>query len=108
MARERIEARNALESYTYQVKNTISDPEKLGDKISEDDKSAIQAAVDETIQWLDNNREAEKDEYDVQHEELEKIVKPIFSKLYEGAGGAGGGGGGGGYDGGSGGYDDEL
>jgi len=100
--KERVEARNSLENYAYQIRNAINDNEKLGGKISEDDRATIESSVKETIDWLDVNQMAEKDEFDAQYKELEKVVQPIFSKLYGGAGGPGGpggfpGGGGGGY-----------
>jgi len=51
--RERIDAKNALESYVYSVRNTISDEEKLKDKISDDDRSTIEDAIKEINEWLD-------------------------------------------------------
>jgi heat shock protein 5 len=83
--KERVEARNSLENYVYQVRNTINDDEKLGDKISEEDKATVEEAVKEAIDWLDQNSLAEKDEFDEKYKEVEKIVQPIFSKLYGGA-----------------------
>jgi len=91
-AKERVEARNSLENYAYQIRNAINDNEKLGSKISAEDKSTIEDAVKETIDWLESNQMADKDEYDAQYKQLEKVVQPIFTKLY-GAGGAGGPGG---------------
>jgi len=82
--KERVEARNSLENYVYQVRNTINDNEKLGDKISEDDKATIEEAVKEAIEWLEQNSLAEKDEFDEKYKEVEKVVQPIFSKLYGG------------------------
>jgi len=87
--RERVEARNQLENYAYQVKRTISDEDKLGGKIESDDKSTIESEVNEVIEWLEQNTQADKDEYDEKYKSLEKIVQPIFTKLYQQYGGAG-------------------
>jgi len=87
--RERIDAKNALESYVYSVRNTISDEEKLKDKISDDDRSTIEDAIKEINEWLDENTNAEKEEYEEKQKEVEKIVNPIFTKLYQ-EGGEGG------------------
>jgi len=93
IARERVEAKNQLENYAYQIRNTLNDNEKVGDKLSSDDKETLDKAVKDTIEWLQENGEtSQKDEFDAQYKVLEKIVQPIFSKLYE-AGGAGGPGG---------------
>jgi heat shock protein 5 len=87
--RERIDAKNALESYVYSVRNTIGDEEKLKDKISDDDRSTIEDAIKEVNEWLDENTNAEKEEYEEKQKEVEKIVNPIFTKLYQ-EGGEGG------------------
>merc|ERR1711966_364549 len=106
--KSRIEAKNGLENYAYNMKNTMSD-EKLKDKIEEGDKKTIEEKCDEVINWLDNNQSAEKEEYVEKQKELEGLCNPIMQKLYAGAGGGpggmpggmpdmGGGGGGGGGD----------
>lgn len=78
--RERVESKNQLESFSYQVKQST---EELGDKLDETDKNAILDACKETIEWLDANQMAEKEEFDFKREELEKVVNPIMSKLYQ-------------------------
>ena len=87
--KERVEAKNQLENYVYQIKNLINDEEKVGDKITADDKSAIEDAIKEKLEWIEENPTADKDEYDQQYKELEKVVQPIFSKFYAAGGGAG-------------------
>merc|ERR1712003_230770 len=97
--REKIESKNALENYAYNMKNTISD-EKVADKIDAEDKKKIETAIEETINWLDNNQLAEIDEFEDKQKELEGVCNPIVSKLYQAAGGAPGGMPGGGMPGG--------
>jgi len=87
--KERVEARNELESFAYSLKNQIADKEKLGGKLSSSEKETIEKAVDEKISWLEKNREASVEELKEQKKELEDIVQPIVGKLYQGAGGAG-------------------
>jgi len=89
------EARNGLEGYAYSLKNQINDKEKLGGKISEEDKETIENAVKETLEWLSSNPEAEKEDLDAKKTELEGVANPIVTKLYQGAGGPGGDAGGG-------------
>lgn len=92
--KETIDARNKLEGYAFNMRNTITDEDKLGDKIDEDDKATIEEAVQAAIDWLDENPDAEKEEYDEQLQELESVCNPIISALYEQYGGQGGEGGG--------------
>lgn len=88
--KERVEAQNELESYAYSLKNQIGDKEKLGGKLSDEEKSTIEGAVDEKIKWLEGNKDASAEEYQAQKKELESVVQPIVSKLYQGQEGAGG------------------
>jgi heat shock protein 5 len=90
-AKQRVEARNQLENYAYQVRNSIND-EKFADKISADDKETLESAIKVALDFLEQNPMADKDEYDEQYKTLEKIVQPVFTKLYGQSGGAPGGG----------------
>ncbi|NXL90594.1 HSP70 protein, partial [Alectura lathami] len=92
--RDRVGAKNSLESYTYNMKQTVED-EKLKGKISDQDKQKVLDKCQEVISWLDRNQMAEKEEYEHKQKELEKLCNPIVTKLYQGAGGAGAGGSGG-------------
>jgi len=86
--KERVEARNELESYAYSLKNQIADKEKLGGKLSEEDKTTIEEAVTEHIEWLEANQEADTEAFKEHKKSLEEIVTPITSKLYGEGGGA--------------------
>jgi len=88
--KEKVQSKNGLESYAYQMKSTIED-EKVKDKISEEDKTAITTKCKETLDWLDANQEASKDEFDSKQKELESVCTPIITKLYQAAGGPPGG-----------------
>nr|AEV42204.1 glucose-regulated protein 78kDa [Eurytemora affinis] len=84
----RVEARNELESYAYSLKNQIADKEKLGGKLSDDEKEKIEEILTEKIAWLEENQEADAEELKAQKKEMEDIIQPIIAKLYQGAGGA--------------------
>jgi len=89
---QRIQARNALEGYCYNLKNQLEDEEKgLADKLDEDDKEALETAVNEALDWLDENQEAEKEEYEAKQKEVEGIANPIIGKVYQGDGADAGG-----------------
>ena len=81
--KERVDARNSLETYAYNMKNTISDSDKLADKLDEDDKNTIEESVKEILDWLDDNQNAEKEEYEEKLKEIEGICNPIVSKVYQ-------------------------
>jgi len=97
LQKERIAAKNGLESYCFNMKNTMDD-EKLKDKISEEDKSKIKTACDDAIKWLDANQLAEVDEFKDKQKDLESLCNPIMTALYGATGGPGAGGGAGGAE----------
>merc|ERR1712113_1155633 len=86
--RQKIEAKNGLENYCFTMRNTLQE-EKLKDKFEAGDKEKIEAAVQETLDWLDKNQLAEKDEFEAKQKELEGVVNPIMMKVYQAAGGGG-------------------
>ena len=89
-AAARISSKNGLESYAYNLRNSLND-DQLSGKFEADDKTKLETAVNEAIQWLDNSQEASKDEYESKQKELEAIANPIMQRLYSKAGGAPGG-----------------
>ncbi|XP_072423942.1 heat shock-related 70 kDa protein 2-like [Chiloscyllium punctatum] len=74
--RQRVTVKNALESYVYAMKQAVQD-EKLKDKITEQERSSILAKCQEVLTWLERNQTAEKEEFEHQQKELEKICKPV-------------------------------
>ncbi|KAE9601715.1 Heat shock 70 kDa protein [Lupinus albus] len=79
----KVEAKNSLENYAYNMRNTIKD-EKIGGKLSPDEKQKIEKAVEEAIQWLEGNQLAEVEEFEDKQKELEGICNPIIAKMYQG------------------------
>merc|ERR1719449_308170 len=86
--KQKIEAKNGLENYCFTMRNTLQE-EKLKEKFEGDDKDKIEKAVQETLDWLDKNQLAEKDEFEARQKELEGVVNPIMMKVYQAAGGGG-------------------
>lgn len=60
--KKRIEAKNGLETYCFQIKNTVND-EKLRDKFTEDDKRLIDDTTKETLMWIEGHLDAELEDY---------------------------------------------
>lgn len=80
--KEKVDAIHELESYAYSLKNQLNDKEKLGSKITDDEKAQMEEAVDEKIKWLEENQNAEASEYKSKKQELQDVVQPIITKLY--------------------------
>jgi L1 cell adhesion molecule like protein len=88
--RDKVSFNNSLESYAFDMKANVED-EKLQSKINDEDKQKILDKCNEIISWLDKNQTAEKEEFEHQQKELEKVCNPIITKLYQSAGGMPGG-----------------
>jgi len=85
----KIQARNELEAYLYNLKNSVTDA--LESKLTEDEKETLNTAINDGLDWLEANPAAEKDEYDERQKEVEQIANPILKRAYESGGAPGGG-----------------
>ncbi|XP_002279097.1 heat shock cognate 70 kDa protein [Vitis vinifera] len=82
MLKKKVEAKNALENYAYNVRSTVKD-KKNEDKIAPLEKKKIEDAVEEVIQWLDSSQFAGADEFEDKLKKFEAISKPIIGNIYE-------------------------
>ncbi|KAI8351519.1 hsp71-like protein [Blakeslea trispora] len=80
-AAARIQSKNGLESYAYNLRNTLQE-ENIKSKLDAADREKLEKAVKEKIDWLDNSQEASKEEYESHQKELEAIANPILMKIY--------------------------
>ncbi len=78
--KERIEAKNNLESFVYNCTNSLSE-EKLKDKFSSEDKSSIESKAKEINSWLESNQSATKSEYDDKRKDFESLFYPIMQRV---------------------------
>ena len=79
--RQKISARNSLENYAYSVKQSIVDP-KVENKLSSADVETVKSKVQEVIDWLDRNLQADKEEYEEREKDLQRVCSPIMAKLH--------------------------
>ncbi|KAK4761071.1 hypothetical protein SAY87_005964 [Trapa incisa] len=84
--KRKVESKNALENYAYNMRNTVKDS-KLAARLNAADKEKIEKAINETIEWLDRNQLAEAEEFQDKLKELEGLCNPIVANIYQGAGG---------------------
>merc|ERR1719499_2345667 len=88
--RETVETRNQLEGQALTLLSQIDDDEKLGGKLSEDDKDTIREACEEVTQFIQENPDADLEDFKEKLQELQELVNPIVSGVYEGGEGEGG------------------
>ena len=88
--KKRIEAKNGLENYCFQIKNTMND-EKLKDKFTDEDKKTIEEISAAGLQFVNSATDAAAEEFEAKQKEIEAKYNPIMMRVYQAAGGAPGG-----------------
>jgi heat shock 70kDa protein 1/2/6/8 len=79
---KRVEARNQLEAFLYNTRNSVKD-EAVASKLSEDDKVLVDRTVSDGLQWLDaEGDDADTEALQAKMKEVENVVQPIFVRLY--------------------------
>jgi len=86
---KKITAKNDLEGYTYQVRNTLDDPQ-FKEHIKSEERTKVEKAIKVVTDWLEKSPNAELEEYEQKKKELEEVWKPIITKIYGQTGQAGG------------------
>merc|ERR1712232_606829 len=87
--KERVDARNAFDGYLHSLRSsTSSEDSRLGEKMGEEDKDQLSAALKDGQAWLDSNPEADADDIKEKRREVEGVCGPIISKYYGAVGGA--------------------
>ena len=71
------DAKNTLESYLYNIKNTIED-----DKVKADTKSKVEPIITDGLAWINDNQNATAEDYEEKRKELEAVLTPLLQELY--------------------------
>ena len=77
----KVESKNNLENLVYQTKNSVSE-EKVKEKLSEEDIASVTGKCDVILSWLQENPEADKEDFDNKLQELQSHITPIMQKIY--------------------------
>ena len=83
--KEAVETRNDADSFVFQTEKAL---EEVGDKISDSDKSAVQADLDAVKAILERTKDQEMSDSDIDElkaakEKLTNSTQSLFTKMYE-------------------------
>ena len=83
--KEAVEARNDADSFVFQTENALKE---VGDKLSDSDKSAVQADLDAVKAILERTKDQEMSDSDLDElkaakEKLTNSAQALFTKMYE-------------------------
>ncbi|XP_015608782.1 97 kDa heat shock protein isoform X2 [Cephus cinctus] len=82
--KERIDARNALEEYVYDLRAKLSDEDQLATFVTESDREAICRELDETENWLyEEGEECNRQVYSDRLARLKAQCEPIKERRLE-------------------------
>jgi heat shock protein 1/8 len=79
---QRVEAKNKLEGYVYNVKSSVLGEAKLKEALGAD-ASTVESTIDETIKWIEENQDKTAEEYEAKQKEVEGILMPLIQKAYQ-------------------------
>ena len=81
--RNRVEAKNSLEGLAYNTKKQLEDNENISKFVSQEEIAQVTAACDQALDWLDKHSDVESEDITEKKTELQDVIHPIMSKLYE-------------------------
>lgn len=80
IVKEKIDVKNKLEMYVYNMKSLL---EKFVEKISYEDKVKMEVVLKEVLEWLEENVNVEKDDYEEKLKEVELVCNLVIKLVYE-------------------------
>ena len=86
--KQTIEAKNTLENYIYNIRNTLKNGETDATKEA---WTAAEPIVEEALKWLDDHALGSKEDYEKKMKEVEAVIQPIMTKMYSATAGSEGG-----------------
>jgi len=78
----KITAKNNIENYVYNIRSSVLSNDKMKASIG-DDLSIVENTVNDTIGWIDANKNATQEEYEKKQKEVEELLKPLLEKAYK-------------------------
>ena len=81
-AQKKVQAKNNLENYIYNVRSTVVNEDKMKTSLG-DEHETVSKTVDDTIKWIDDNKNASTEEFEAKQKEVEAVLMPLIQKAYQ-------------------------
>lgn len=81
-AQKKVQAKNNLENYVYNIKSTVLNEEKMKTSLG-DDYDTVNNTVEDTFKWLDDNKTATTEQFEAKQKEVEEVLMPLVQKAYQ-------------------------
>ena len=79
LEKDRIDAKNDLETWLFNNKSDLND--KYKSSMEEDDRETALEAVQDAIKWLEDNKDADKEDFTDKKAEVEEVIKPLIDAV---------------------------
>jgi L1 cell adhesion molecule like protein len=80
--KQKVEAKNKLEHYCYNVKSTVLGEQKMKAALGSD-VSTVENTVESTLKWLEENGDHTAEVYEDKLKEVEGVLMPLIAKAYQ-------------------------
>jgi heat shock protein 5 len=84
--RGRVDARNGLESYVYNLRNQLEE-DQFSSQVSPEDKRDLEDMIHDALDWMEDHPDAAKEDFLEKQEDVENVANPIIRKIYAGGNG---------------------
>ena len=81
-AQKKVQAKNNLENYVYNIKSTVLNEEKMKTSLGSD-YDTVNNTVEETFKWLEDNKNATTEEFEAKQKTVEEVLMPLVQKAYQ-------------------------
>ncbi len=80
--KQRVEAKNKLENYCYNVKSTMLTDDKMKTALGSD-LATVEQTVESTLKWVDENADSSAETFEAKQKEVEGLLMPLIQKAYQ-------------------------
>jgi L1 cell adhesion molecule like protein len=87
--RARIESRNKLENYCFQLQSSLEEEQAKNKIASTPGAEQLVSEIQATLSWLDGAPDAPVEEFEAKYNALDAAAKPVIQALFSGPGPAG-------------------
>ena len=87
--RGRVDARNGLESYVYNLRNQLEE-DQFSSQVSPEDKRELEDMIHDALDWMEDRPDAVKEDFLKKQKDVENVANPMIRKIYNAGGNSGG------------------
>lgn len=80
--KQRVEAKNKLENYCYNVKSSVLGDQKMKSALGSDLKT-VEDTIESTIKWIEEQTDGTAEQFESKQKSVETVLTPLIQKAYQ-------------------------